>query len=51
VVPGYAEAMRTLAIWNERLDEVLVRIVDERGRRWKITPGLLGDFTESEYKN
>jgi hypothetical protein len=47
----YAEAVRSPATWNEQLDEILVRMVDERGRRWRDTSGFLGDFTESECKN
>jgi hypothetical protein len=49
--PGYAEAVRTPTTWNEQLDEILVRMVDERGRRWTVISGLPGDFTESECKN
>jgi hypothetical protein len=51
VPPGYAEAMRTPATWNEQLDEILVWKVDEKGRRWKVISRLLGDFTENECKN
>jgi hypothetical protein len=50
-VLGYPEAVRTPAACNEQLDEILVRIVDERGRRWKVISGPLGDFTQSECKN
>jgi hypothetical protein len=48
---GYAEAVRTPTTWNEQLDEILVWMVDERGRRWKVISGLLRDFTESECKD
>jgi hypothetical protein len=51
VPPEYAEVVKTPATWNEQLDEILVRMVDERGRRYKVISGRLGDFTESEYKN
>jgi hypothetical protein len=51
VPPVYAEAVRTSATWNEQLDEILVRMVDDRGGRWKVRSGLLGDFTENECKN
>jgi hypothetical protein len=51
VPPGYAGVVRTPTTWNEQLDEILVRMIDERGRRWKVISGLLGDFTESECKN
>jgi hypothetical protein len=30
--PGYVEAVRTPATWNGQLDELLVRVVDERRR-------------------
>jgi hypothetical protein len=40
VPPGYAEAMRTPGTWNEQLDEILVQMVDERGRRCKVISGL-----------
>jgi hypothetical protein len=32
----------TLATWNEQLDKILVQMIDERRRRWKIISGLLG---------
>jgi hypothetical protein len=51
VPPGYAEAVRTPVTWNEQLDEILVRMVDERGRRQKVISGLLEDFTQSTCKN
>jgi hypothetical protein len=43
VPPGYAEALRTPATWNEQLDEILVRMVDERGEMesYMWTPGRL----------
>jgi hypothetical protein len=51
VPPGYVEAVRSPATCNEQFDEISVRVVDARGRRWKVISGLRGDFTESEYKN
>jgi hypothetical protein len=51
VRPGYAEAVRIPATWNKQLDDILVRMVDERARRWNAISGLLGNFTESECKN
>jgi hypothetical protein len=51
VPPGHAEVVRTPTIWNEQVDEILARMVDERGRRWNIMSGFQRDFTESEYKN
>jgi hypothetical protein len=33
VPPEYAEAVRTPTTWNEQLDEILARMVDQRGRR------------------
>jgi hypothetical protein len=47
VPPGYAEAVRTPATWNEPLNEILVRMVDETGRRWNVISGLPGDFTKA----
>jgi hypothetical protein len=51
VPPGYAEAVRIPVTWNEQLDEILGRMIDERGRRQKVTSGLLEDFTQSTCKN
>jgi hypothetical protein len=51
VPPGYAEVVRTPATWNEQFDEILVWMVNERERRWRVISGLLEDFTESECKN
>jgi hypothetical protein len=51
VPPGNAEVVRSPVTWSEQLDEILVRMVKEKGRRWKVIFGLLGDLTESENKN
>jgi hypothetical protein len=48
---GYAEALRIPAIWNEQLDGIFVRMVDERRRRWKGISGFLREFPESEWQN
>jgi hypothetical protein len=38
VPTGCAEAVRTPATWNEQLDEILVRVVDERGEHRRLYP-------------
>jgi hypothetical protein len=51
VPPGYAAAMRTPVTWDERSDEALKALVGERGRKWKLISGMLGDFTDMECKS
>jgi hypothetical protein len=43
VPPGYAEAVKNPATWNEQVGEILARMVDERGGRWTVMSGLLGN--------
>jgi hypothetical protein len=51
VPPGYASAMRTSNTWDDYADQLLNKLVERYGRRWKLIFQQLNGFTENEYKN
>jgi transposase len=51
VPPGYADALRSPAIWDENSDRTLRRMVAEIGTKWKTISRVLGDFTEIECRS